>query len=248
MNHFKYRAALTLALLFTFFSIAYAQIPAPPLSHIDFAGMRYDLLPQGIEESFTSSRWQYQPTLQLQGAQQSHYQELVLYWTSDEGIFDTHDEKSCPDLKDEPIFNSSSKDPSWFVTYSACDELSDLRDKEASVIHVRTDQREIVVASIIRGGDVELEYVTFTLSRYIPVPIPHYDHINSMLRYAYTITAYGSSQEEAVMLLERLMNQEGEQWLTALLAVPVPQFILDKARYYKDCRATYGSKSDENCP
>jgi len=248
MNHFKYRVALTLVLLFAFFSIAYAQTPAPPLSHIDFAGMRYDLLPQEIEESFTSSRWQYQPILQLQGAQQSHYQGLVLYWTSDEWIFDSFDAKSCPDLKDEPIFSSSSKDPSWFVVYMACDELFDLRDKKAGVIHVRTDQREIVLASIIRGADVELEYVTFTLSRYIPLPIPHYDNINSMLRYAYTITTYGSSQEQAVMLLERLMNQEGEQWLTALRSAPVPQFILDKAKYYKNCRATYGSKSDENCP
>jgi len=132
----------------------------------------------------------------------------------------------------------------------ACDELSDLRDKKAGVIHVRTDQREIVLASIIRGGDVEqgeFEFVTFTLSRYIPVPIHHYDYINSMLRYAYTITAYGSTQEQAVVLLKKLMNQEGEQWLTALLAAPVPQFILDKARYYKNCEDFYEDDEDK-CP
>jgi len=250
MAIFKYLLALTAALLLSLAPAAYAQTPAPPPSSINFAGMTYNLVISEpvISEPFDStwSMWRY--TTQGQGPQQSHAQELLLTWKSNEFISDAFDAKSCPQLKDEPIFSSLFKDPSWFVTYTACGEIFNLEDEEPGVIHVHTDQREILLTSIITGGDVERgEFVKLTISRYIPVPIPHHDKINGLLHYAYTITAYGPPQEQAVVLLERL-NQEGEQWLNAMLKAPVPQFILDRARYYQDCHTRYGSESNDRCP
>jgi len=246
----KRLAVLILALFFAFSSIIYAQTPAPPLSSIDFAGMRYDLAPQETEESFNFGTWYYRPALQAE--QQLLHPELVLYWTSDEWISDDFDEKSCPHLKDEPIFKNRNGSPSWVVIYKACEELYDLQDEEPDIINTHTDQREIAITSITRGGDIKLgEFVQFTISRYIPVPIEHYDNMYSVLRYAYTVRAYGPAEEpslEQAVASLKAHEHEWEQWVNALLTAPVPQFILDRGRYYKNCAATYGSEKDDNCP
>jgi len=158
---FKCLTALILVLLFAISFTVYAQTPVPPLSSIHFVGVTYDLAIDESEEGFV--KLHYRPEARQQHNQ---YPELILEWYSDEFIFDTFDAKSCPQLKDEPIFSSSSKDPSWFVTYRACNEIYDVRDEKPGVIHVQTNEGEILLVSIITGGDREQrEFVKLTFSK-----------------------------------------------------------------------------------
>jgi len=236
------------------FSSAYAQSSrqssAPPRT-IDFAGVTYDLAIEESKEDFNFGKWHYRPA--LQGSRQSHLPELILTWESDEWITDAFDEDTCPPISETyyKYWKENKKYPFLHVVlYKACDEIYNLKDESPGLIQVHEDEGkgEILIASIIAGKDEKLgDFVKLALSRYIPVPTNHPNNIDGVLRYAYTITAYGPAQEQAVILLEKL-NQEGEQWLNALLEAPVPQFILDKAQYYKTCREIYGENWDDHCP
>jgi len=251
---FKRLTALMLVISLLSFSSVYAQSsrsPSAPPRTIDFSGITYDLAIEKSKESFNFGKWHYHP--KLLETQQSHLPELILTWRSDEWISDTFDEDTCPPISE--IFHKNwgeNKKPPFLhvVAYQACDEIYMLRDESPGVIKTHEDERtgEILIASIITGKDEKPgDFVKLTLSRYIPVPVDHYDGIDSALHYSYVITAYGPPQEQAVVLLEKL-NQEGEQWLNALLEAPVPQFILDRAKYYENCSTFYGDKSEDECP
>jgi len=238
------------------FSSAYAQSSrqssAPPRT-IDFAGVTYDLAIEESKETFNFGKWHYRP--KLPGPQQSHLPELILTWRSDEWISDTFDEDTCPPISENyhKHRKENTKPPFLHVVaYEACMDIYKLRNEFPGfrVIKIHEDERngEILIAHIITGGEVEQgEFVKLTISRYIPVSIDHPDDFEGMLHYAYVITAYGPSQEQAGVLLEKL-NQEGEQWLNGLFEAPVPQFILDRAKYYERCTEVYGDKSGDHCP
>jgi len=248
--------ALTLSLLLAFSSTVYAQsgkhTPASPPSSIHFAGVNYHLISEENKEGFNYGKWHYRPTLQL--TQFSHLPELILNWRSDEWISDTFDEDSCPPIS-ENYHKSIKENKKWpflhVVFYNACYEIYTLKDEYPGVIyttHENEHDGEILISSIIAGKDEKSgDFVKLTLSRYIPIPINHYDYIDSMLHYAYTVTGYGSHQEQAIILQEKL-NQEGEQWLKALLEAPMPQFILDRTNHYENCKTYYGDKGDDECP
>jgi len=235
MSIFKYLAALVFALLFAVAPTAYAQ-SAPP-STIDFAGVTYQLVyeeSQNKEVYGLYDKWIYRH--EPQGPQPSRYQQLVLDWSSNEGIGDPYDEALCPQLADY-LYNGKfygKTNITDFIIYSACEKLYALKDEDTGVIQIHTDKRsgEIVITSIIAGGDVNQgEFVELAISRYISIPIPNYDY-ESVLSYAYTITAYGAYKEQTASLLE-LLDHEGEKLLHTLIEAPVPQFILDKSKYYE---------------
>jgi|GEM_PF-6851926 len=143
------------------------------------------------------------------------------------------DEKNLPQsIRDfyhsaSSIFSPSNGYPfiTEYVAHRTHHEIYKLKDKTPGVINIHTDKRagEIVITFIVSGSDLNLgAFVKMTISRYIPVPISvcsnYIEYVDSALRYTYTVTAYSSHQEQAAALLERRLNQEGEQWLNALLA------------------------------
>jgi len=228
-SNITYFVILILTLLF---SAAYAQpnksTSTSPLPSITFSNLTYDL---SIQQP---NRWHYRP--ELQGQQQSHYPELVLQWESDEYIFDTVDKKYCPQLADYTYSGVSYKKTAItdFVVYLACHEIAGLKSDDESVFDFSTNEHtgEVITTSIISGGDVEAgEFAQLNITRYIPVAIPNHD-VESVLQYVYRLTIYDYADDAKTVLLQ-MLDKQGSQLTQSLLGMPIPQFILDKAKRYE---------------